>query len=226
MMHQTAELDAKIDNALAAWGVHLAAEQRRQCWVFIELLLKWNQKFNLTSIRDVEGVVVKHFLDSWSLLPYLDDAKNLLDVGTGGGFPGVPLAILNKERNFTLLDSVEKKINFLKHAKIECGLENINPVHCRIESYLASDTFDVIMCRAFASITDIVDKVKHCLSPNGRLLLMKGAVPTEEINAYGGDVQIENITVPYLDAERHLIIVKGVAGDANNSNHKSKRRGG
>ncbi len=222
MTYQTVELDVMIDNALAAWGLHITAEQRQQCWSFIELLLRWNKKFNLTSIRDVEGVVIKHFFDSWSLLPYLKDAKNVLDVGTGGGFPGVPLAILNNERDFTLLDSVEKKITFLKHAKIECALENINPVHHRVESYLASDAFDVIMCRAFASIADIVHKVKHCLAPNGRLLLMKGVVPTEEINAYGGDVQIENISVPYLDAERHLIIVKGVAGDANNSNHKSK----
>lgn len=226
MTKKTAELDAKIDNALSTWGVHIIPAQRKQCWDFIDLLMKWNKKFNLTSIRDVEGIVVKHFLDSWSMLPFIDDADNILDVGTGGGFPGVPLSILRTKKNFTLLDAVGKKITFLQHAKIECELENINPVHHRIESYLASAPFDVIMCRAFASIADIVNKTKHCLAKDGRLLIMKGAVPTDEINAYGGDVQIESISVPYLDAERHLIIVKGVASDAGNSNHKSERRSG
>ena len=222
----TPQIAKLVDSSLAALGFELDDSQRQQTWQFLELLLKWNKKFNLTAITDVREIIIKHFIDSWSLAPFIKDDQHILDVGTGGGFPGVPLSIIYPDKQFTLLDAVAKKITFLQHVKINCGLKNITTVHHRIESYLASTPFDVIMCRAFASIGDIIDKTQHCLAPEGRILMMKGVIPEHEIAMYGGEVVIETMSVPYLDAERHLIIVKGAHGDSSNSHHKPEGRSG
>ncbi len=174
---------------------------------YLQLLKKWNASFNLFGVADTESMVSRHLLDSLSLNPYLQ-GSTFLDIGSGAGLPGIPLAILNPEKLFILIDSNGKKTRFLFQVKTALGLDNVIVENCRIEHYQSQQQIDMVMCRAFSSLEDVVTKSQHLLSQGGKLLAMKGRLPEQEINSLpsGFEVtRVEKLTIPGNDSQRHLI---------------------
>ena len=193
---------------LATLGLDLPLAAQQKLLAFRDLLLKWNKIYNLTALRDPAQAISHHLLDSLVILPHVG-AGNLLDVGSGGGLPGIPLAIIRPELAVTLVDTVQKKATFLQQAAIELGLKNIAVHHARVEEM--SGEYVQITSRAFAELALFVNLTRHLLAPGGRWLAMKGVRPDAEINALPADIVVEAIiplTVPGLSAERHLIILK------------------
>lgn len=173
------------------------------------LLVKWNKAYNLTAVRDPEEMIGRHLLDSLSIIPHVD-GQRILDVGTGPGLPGIPLAICFPEKELVLLDSNGKKTRFLTQAKIELKLTNMTPVQARIESF-ESAPFDSITSRAFATLKDMVDGSIHLLKEGGNFYAMKGLYPTteiEELDSRTAVVDCFPLHVPGEDAERHLVKIK------------------
>jgi len=173
------------------------------------LLVKWNKAYNLTAVRDPEEMIRRHLLDSLSIIPYVTGDR-ILDVGTGPGLPGIPLAICFPEKTLVLLDSNGKKTRFLTQAKIELGLTNMTPVQSRIESF-SSEPFDSITSRAFATLKDMVDGSIHLLKENGFFYAMKGLYPTDEIGELDNRTTVVDcfaLHVPGEEAERHLVKIQ------------------
>lgn len=190
-------------------GLELAVEVQQKLLAFIDLLAKWNRVYNLTAVRDLEQMVVRHVLDSLSILPHLD-ARRALDIGTGAGLPGIPLALARPELGFTLLDSNSKKIRFVTQAVHDLGLNNVEVVHARVENFAPAERFPVLVARAFDAIPDMLARCRHLAAPGGRLFAMKGGYPRDEILALGDRrpaPQVKTLKVPGLDAARHLIII-------------------
>lgn len=176
---------------------------------YLRLLDKWNQAFNLTSIRDPGEMVVRHVLDSLSALPFLQGGR-VLDVGCGAGLPGIPLALADPGRSYTLLDSGLKKVRFVRQVIAELKIGNAIAVQMRVEDYAPMQLFDTVTSRAFAALPDFIRGAGRLVAPGGRLLAMKGRLPTDEIEALPEGWEIEAVTavqVPGLDAERHMIVV-------------------
>jgi 16S rRNA (guanine527-N7)-methyltransferase len=177
---------------------------------YIQLLFKWNKAYNLTAVRNPQEMVTHHLMDCLILKPYFS-SSNMLDVGTGGGFPGIPLAILYPNMSMTLVDCNAKKIRFLTQAVHELGITCVKPVHGRVEAVDVTEKFEIITSRAFASLQDMVKLTAHLLSENGRYLAMKGVIPEQEIAELPTGFTVSNITplqVPGLDAQRHLIEIR------------------
>ena len=197
-----------LSAGLAELGIALPAAAQRQLLAFRDLLLKWNRIYNLTALRDPDQAVPHHLLDSLAILPHVGDGP-LLDVGSGGGLPGIPLAIARPDLAITLVDTVQKKAAFLQQAAIELELKNVAVHHARVEEMRGQ--YAQISSRAFAELARFVSLTRHLLAPGGRWLAMKGALPDGEFKALpaGGEVAaIIPLAVPGLDAERHLIILK------------------
>ena len=199
-------------NALAAGlaelQIDLSEATQDKLLAFRDLLLKWNRTYNLTALRDPAQAVSHHLLDSLAILPHIG-AGPLLDVGSGGGLPGIPLAIARPELSVSMVDTVQKKATFLQQAGIELGLKNVAAYHARVEEM--SGQYAQISSRAFSELALFVSLTRHLLAPGGRWLAMKGIRPDDEIAALPADVSVEAIiplAVPGLDAERHLIILK------------------
>lgn len=175
---------------------------------YVELLNKWNKAYNLTSIRDPKDMVVKHIMDSLMVGPLLE-GESFIDVGTGPGLPGIPLAILYPERNFVLLDSLGKRITFLRQVVYQLKLNNVTPVKARVEEYHPEKPFDGVLSRAFSSLLDMVTWCDHLVTvEHGRFLALKGHYPNDEVAALPSNVSVaksHTITVPRLEGERHLI---------------------
>ena len=197
-----------LSSGLAEMGLVLPESAQQQLLAFSDLLLKWNKTYNLTALRDPAQVVSHHLLDSLVVLPYVTEAA-LLDVGSGGGLPGIPLAIARPALSVRMVDTVQKKTTFLQQAAIQLGLKNVAVDHARVENLQGQ--YAQISSRAFAELKLFVDLTRHLLAPDGRWLAMKGVRPDDEIAALPADVVVEQIIslhVPGLDAERHLIILK------------------
>lgn len=198
-----------LADGVAQLGLSLPSAALDRLQDFESLLLKWNKTYNLTALRTQEEVRIQHLLDSLAILPWAD-GKTWLDVGSGGGLPGIPLAICRPDIHFTLVDSVGKKISFLRQAAIELGLNNVTLLHERVES-LCGLRFDRISSRAFAQLPRMIELTRALLAPEGRWLAMKGQMPHEELAALPADIEAENISrleVPGLDAERHLLVLR------------------
>jgi 16S rRNA (guanine527-N7)-methyltransferase len=196
---------------LATLSLSLSEAAQQQLLAFRDLLLKWNKTYNLTALRDPQQAVSHHLLDSLAILPHLG-AGNLLDVGSGGGLPGIPLAIARPDLSVTLVDTVQKKTTFLQQAVIELGLKNVAVHHARVEEMAGQ--YAQISSRAFAELALFIKLTRHLLAPGGRWLAMKGLAPDGEIRALPQDIVVDAmtpLTVPGLDAERHLIILKAGA---------------
>jgi 16S rRNA (guanine527-N7)-methyltransferase len=166
-----------------------------------------NAQFNLTAIRDRLGMLRKHVLDSLSLEPYLRGDR-VADVGTGAGFPGLPLAIVNPQRRFTLIEATGKKARFAERTAQQLGCDNVEVVHARAESYRPFELFDTVTARALSSLADFAAYAGHLCAPGGRLLAMKGKRPDEEISALPKSFRVlavHRLKVPGLDDERHLV---------------------
>jgi 16S rRNA (guanine527-N7)-methyltransferase len=177
---------------------------------YLTELVRWNKAYNLTAVRDPQEMVIRHLLDSYSVQPYISGAR-IIDVGTGAGLPGIPLALANTEQFFVLLDSNGKKVRFLQHIVGALGLQNVTPVQSRVAEYTEDSWFDTVVCRAFTSLTEFVTNSGHLVAPEGRLVAMKGKLPETEIEALPEDWSaeaVEPVAVPGLEGERHVIVIK------------------
>lgn len=176
----------------------------------VEELARWNRRINLTAIRDERDMVPAHVLDSLVAVPLLHGMR-ILDVGTGGGFPGLPLAIVQPERQFTLLDSNGKKISFVQHMIGELGLRNVEAVKSRVESYRTGEGFDTVIARAFAALPKMLELTRHLVGKTGVLLALKGKYPAAELeelraNDAPWDFNVTELTVPGMEHhERHAV---------------------
>jgi 16S rRNA (guanine527-N7)-methyltransferase len=180
---------------------------------YLRELDKWNKTYNLTAVRDPVDMVARHVLDALSVQPYLHGTR-VLDVGTGAGLPGIPLALANPDKHFTLLDSNGKKVRFVQHMIGELGIGNAMPVQARVESWDAASNFDTIVSRAFSSLADFINSSGHLLAPGGCLLAMKGKLPQDEIKALPSGWRVTDsyvLAVPGLDAERHALVLQPAA---------------
>ncbi|WP_147200438.1 16S rRNA (guanine(527)-N(7))-methyltransferase RsmG [Pantoea sp. MBD-2R] len=201
----------KLSSLLSAAQITLSDQQKQQLVGYVELLHKWNKAYNLTSVRDPEQMLVRHIMDSIVVEPHLQGSR-FIDVGTGPGLPGVPLAIVRPDSHFTLLDSLGKRIRFLKQVQHELKLDNIAPVQSRVEEFSEEPPFDGVISRAFASLNDMLSWCHHLPGQNGHFYALKGVVPEEEIAALAEGFTLNRVvrlSVPQLEGERHLVIVNG-----------------
>ncbi|MDE1989920.1 MAG: 16S rRNA (guanine(527)-N(7))-methyltransferase RsmG [Betaproteobacteria bacterium] len=192
-----------------ALGIPLPEEGIDRFERYLDLLEKWNAVINLTAVRDRARMVTLHLLDSLTVVSRLSGKSRLLDVGSGGGMPGIPLAIALPQLQVTLLEPNQKKAAFLRQAKLELGLENVRVVAERVECWQTDDRFDAIVSRAFSDLPDFVAGARRLLSPEGSIIAMKGVVPFEEISRLTPDLtpEVIPVVVPHLAAERHLIVI-------------------
>jgi 16S rRNA (guanine527-N7)-methyltransferase len=192
-------------------GLSLDAGQQEKLLAYVALLAKWNKVYNLTAVREPERMIGLHILDSLSLLPFLANTKSILDVGSGGGLPGICVAIAAPNIEVVMLDSLQKKTTFVRQAIGELGLTNASVVCERVEAFQAPDRFDVVTSRAFAELADFVKGASHLVAPNGRMLAMKGVYPDDEIARLPSGMQVEEVValnVPQIEGQRHLVIMK------------------
>ena len=202
--------EQQLAEGLRTLGIELSAEVRAQLLAYAAFLEKWNRTYSLTALRDPKRAVSHHLLDSLAILPYVA-GPNLLDVGSGGGQPGIPLAIARPELAVTLADSNSKKTAFLQQAAIELGLKNVQVVTARVETFAPPVKFAAITSRAFAELADFVGLTRHLLAPGGEWLAMKGQRPDEEMNKLPGGVAVtavHRLDVPGVDGERHLVVIR------------------
>lgn len=200
----------RLDAGIAAMGLDIVPAAREKLLAYVDLLKKWNKTYNLTALRDDEKMVSHHLLDSLTLLPYIEGAATMLDVGSGGGQPGIPAAVCRPDLQITLLDANTKKTSFLQQAVIELGLDNVRVVSGRVES-VGDVRADVITSRAFAELADFVSWTGHLLNEGGYWAAMKGVFPEAEIARLPETVAVEKtvrLDVPGLDAERHMVIIR------------------
>ncbi|GAB4227016.1 MAG: 16S rRNA (guanine(527)-N(7))-methyltransferase RsmG [Francisella sp.] len=196
----------KIKQALNQLNIQASDSQINQWLDYLFLLEKWNKVYNLTAIKKIDDMLVKHLFDSLAVAQYLQ-GNLTVDVGTGGGLPGVVLAILYPQHQFTLVDSIGKKIMFLKNVKRSLGLKNINPINTRIEDFTGN--FDNIISRAFSSVDAFYFLCKHLLTSNNQMLAMKGQdLETEKLESLPLSFNIHSINVPFLKAERNIVIMR------------------
>ena len=204
-----------LEQGSHALKLDLSPDQLRKLLDYTALLVKWNSVYNLTAVRDPARMVTQHLLDSLAAVPAIVDARRLLDVGAGGGLPGIVFAIwaehAAREMQITLVDTVQKKTAFLTQAKAELGLANVTVLHARVEKLEVAEKFDLIVSRAFAELNDFVTWSAHLLAPGGRFIAMKGVLPSAEIDALTSGWRVagvERLHVPGVDAERHLVIIE------------------
>lgn len=205
-----AGVEKRLEEGLAELKLPVSPEQQEQLLAYLQLFHKWNRAYNLSAIRELPEMVTRHLLDSLAIVPYLNP-RRIIDVGTGGGLPGVPLAILNPGCQVTALDSVGKKTRFLHQVKTELSLANLTVVHARVEQYAPAELFDGVVSRAFTSLQDFATLCSHLLTPEGRLWAMKGEFPHTELLAAQEFCELDCVhylKVPGLDAKRCLIVLK------------------
>lgn len=204
-----------LNAQLAAMGHGEAADLLCR---YVALLVRWNQAFNLTAVREPAEMVTRHILDSAVIAPFLPHGP-VADIGSGAGLPGLVLAVLRRDETFTLVDSNGKKTRFCRQAVTELGLENVAVVHARVEDYRPVERFATVVSRAYASLHDFVSDTRHLLvsgdNERGKFLAMKGAYPHHEMEALPGGVRVlavHPLHVPGLDAERHLVEMELTTG--------------
>jgi 16S rRNA (guanine527-N7)-methyltransferase len=204
-------LSASLDAGLAELSLDFSDLQKNNLLSYLTLLGKWNKTYNLTAIHEPERMLTHHILDSLALLPYINNGA-LLDVGSGGGFPGIPLAIARPDIAVTVLDASQKKCGFMQQAAIELRLTNVSVVHSRVEAFQSAEKFMQIVSRAFSELSEFVRLSGHLLAPGGHWLAMKGVHPVAEMTQLKtARVQQDlSLRVPGLNAERCLIIMDAV----------------
>jgi 16S rRNA (guanine527-N7)-methyltransferase len=204
-------LEARIAEGLAAMGLDLGAADGTRLAAYLELIAKWNRVHNLTAVRETQQMVVLHLLDSLAVLPHLEGARNIVDVGSGAGLPGIPIAIARPEVRVTLLDSSHKKCAFLQQARTELALQNVEVVCDRVELWHPEHRFDAVVARRFSDLADFVTQARHLVAPGGRLVAMKGVYPFDEIARVPSThrvAQVLELHVPTLEAKRHLVFLE------------------
>jgi 16S rRNA (guanine527-N7)-methyltransferase len=203
-----------LERGIAALELSIDASQSARLLDYLALLAKWNGVYNLTAVRDPVQMVTQHLLDSLAALPAFAEARNVLDVGAGGGLPGMVLAIARPDMAVAMIDTVHKKTAFLTQVKAELGLSNVTVHTARVESLQVSKPFDVITSRAFADLSDFVNWSGHLLADGGQFIALKGVLPVAELARLSAPWRvrkIEPLHVPGLQAERHLIFISATA---------------
>ncbi|MFC5460086.1 16S rRNA (guanine(527)-N(7))-methyltransferase RsmG [Massilia niabensis] len=198
-----------LDDGINEMGLNVGPEQRSQLMDYLALMAKWNSVYNLTSLRDPMQMVTHHLLDSLAAVPAFFDARNVLDVGAGGGLPGIVLAIARPDMKVSLIDTVHKKTAFLTQVKAELGLANVTVYTMKVQD-LQAGPFDVITSRAFADLSDFVNWSGHLLAEGGKFIALKGVAPPEEQERLPGEWKVQELrplSVAKLEAERHLVFI-------------------
>ena len=208
-----AHLAQVLDEGIAELKLNVPPARREQLMDYLALMFKWNAVYNLTSLRDPMQMVTHHLLDSLAAVPAFAGAKNVLDVGSGGGLPGIVLAIVRPDCKVSMIDTVHKKTAFLTQVKAELGLANVTVYTMRVEQLEVSDKFDVITSRAFADLSDFVNWSSHLLAQGGRFIALKGVAPQDEQQRLPAAWRVQGVQplqVPRLGAERHLVFIEKV----------------
>lgn len=204
-------LTSKLQSLIAKTSLQVSEQQVQLLIQYVELLHKWNKAYNLTSVRDPQEMLVKHIMDSLMVGEVLQ-GERFIDVGTGPGLPGIPLAILYPERNFILLDSLGKRVTFLRQVIFQLKLTNVKPVKSRVEDYQGETPFDGVLSRAFSSLNDMVSWCSHLIThEHGQFFALKGQYPTDELTQLPENIRLvssHRIHVPELIGERHVIVLK------------------
>lgn len=216
---KTDDIDNFFEDGLTQLGLHFSESQKRQIFDYIDLIIRWNRAYNLTSVRDPQDILVRHIFDSLAALPYLH-GNRVLDVGSGAGLPGIPLAIANPDLNVTLIDSNGKKTRFLFQVVQALRLKNVQVVQARVEGFQKSNVlsevsryqkFETIISRAYTSLREMLYSTEHLCSNDGVFLAMKGVYPLTEIHEIPAEFKLDEVVkvdVPFLDGERHLIKIQ------------------
>lgn len=203
-------LEEKLASSLERLGLPLDTATQRRLADYLALLQKWNKVYNLTAVRDPQKMLSQHLLDSLAVLPHLS-GRRIIDVGSGAGLPGIPLALANAGLDVSLLDSNHKKTAFLRQACLELGLTNATVICERVEAWKPEDRYDVVISRAFSDLAEFAGLARHLCSDNGAMLAMKGIYPHEELIRLPAGIVLQRVAqlkVPGLDAERHLVILR------------------
>ncbi|CAH8230608.1 16S rRNA (guanine(527)-N(7))-methyltransferase RsmG [Vibrio aestuarianus] len=204
------ELRTRLDQLVSQTDLEVNEQQRNQLVGYVEMLDKWNKAYNLTSVRNPMDMLVKHILDSIVVSPHLQ-GERFIDVGTGPGLPGIPLAIMNPDKTFFLLDSLGKRIRFIKQVLHELGIKNVTTIQSRVEEFQPEVKFDGVLSRAFASMLDMVEWCHHLpKEQTGLFLALKGQLPEEEIATlpeWCSVTDVKALKVPELEGDRHLVIL-------------------
>lgn len=204
------ELHAQFSKLAPTLNFPVSEQQQAQLIEFILLLNKWNKTYNLSAVREPDEMLVKHIFDSIVISPYLE-GNSFADVGTGPGLPGIPLAIMCPEKSFTLIDSLGKRVRFMKQAIHELKLENALPVQSRVENFSADKPFDGVLSRAFASLNDMLHWCKHLIAKDGVFLALKGQLHQEEIDQIPSQFTLVKsipLFIPSFNGDRHLVKIK------------------
>lgn len=205
-------LEKMLAHGLEQMALALTPPAQATLMQFLHLLVKWNATYNLTAVREIEQMVPRHLLDSLAVLPFVRGPR-VVDVGTGAGLPGIPLAIARPDWQLVLLDSNAKKLRFVTQAVHELGITNVELVHSTAEKYAPMQPFDTVIARAFAAIPDMLQSSRHLCAPGGTVVAMKGVFPQEEINGVGAGFSVREaraLRVPGLDAARHVVVLQPV----------------
>nr|WP_324257286.1 16S rRNA (guanine(527)-N(7))-methyltransferase RsmG [Cellvibrio fontiphilus] len=210
------ELRAQLVRGATEMSVALDEMQIEKLLAYVKEFEKWNKAYNLSAIRDIRLMVARHLLDSLSVVPWFKREKNfsaarVIDVGTGGGLPGIPLAIMFPEKEFTLLDSNGKKTRFLFHVKTLLGLNNVSVENLRVEEFQPAQKFDLVISRAFASLQDMTEGCVHLLAEQGLFVAMKGLFPQDELAPIADKIELIDsikLQVAETDGERHLLVLQ------------------
>lgn len=214
------EFNEKLDEALLELEINLDNNKKEKLFKYMKLVIEWNEKINLTAITDENEFIIKHIVDSLTVIPYIEDEMNVIDVGTGAGFPGIPLKIVNPTLKITLLDSLNKRIMFLENVIKELALKEINTIHSRAEdcgkNKNTREKFDISIARAVAPLNVLLEYLIPLIKVNGKCICMKSVKGQEEINEAKKALQVLNgtveknveITLPNTDMNRNVIIVK------------------
>jgi 16S rRNA (guanine527-N7)-methyltransferase len=206
-------LDEILASGMAGLGLAPSEPKRMKLLAYLELLGRWNQRYNLTAVREPQAMVTRHLLDSLAIRPYLE-GRRFIDVGSGAGLPGIPLAIAAEDYQFTLLDSNGKKTRFLEHVRTTLGLANVEVVQERVERFSPGQRYDAVLSRAFASLDAMIRSCRHLLADQGQYLAMKGQYPESELRALEAAgpegstatlIAVEPLAVPGLREERCLV---------------------
>ena len=203
----TSELKQQLVHSLTQANINITEQQQQQLLGLVAMLNKWNKAYNLTSVRDPKQMLIRHIMDSVVVSPHLK-GQRFIDVGTGPGLPGLPLAIINPDKAFVLLDSLGKRIRFQKQVQFELGIHNVTSVESRIESYQDEQGFDGVLSRAFASIQDMLNWCHHLPKSDGVFYALKGQLNDNEMETIPTEFELLetiNLHVPELDEQRHLL---------------------
>ena len=207
MDHQTSNIEQAISQGAQALGMDVAETAVASLAAYVGLLERWNRVYNLSAVRSPQEMVIRHILDSLSILPWVTGPK-VLDVGSGAGLPGIPLAVMRPDWEFYLLDANGKRTRFIQQASADLELNNVKVLRCRIEDYQSAQGFDSILSRAFASLSAMLSVAGRLCAPSGRLLAMKGALSEQELAELPSGYRLARVyplNVPGLNAQRHLV---------------------